>query len=94
MKPFSGEWLHYQAGYVIGRGLQKLGIAGKIAVIQALDRFGYEREWQQNLIANNPNAVLSKHQLREAMAWGAGARAASGAKVSYPAPYPKGSTWT
>ena len=84
---------HYLGGYLWG--LTLLGTPARIRdAIERLDRWAYDREWRQNLKSNTPNAELSAHQLKEAMAWGAGARGAVSLDATYPSPpYPEGSEW-
>lgn len=85
---------HYTAGFLLGLALRPAVEGVRRAAITRLDRWAYEREWAQNLKANHPNPELSAHSLREAMAWGAGARQATGLDQPYPSPpYKEGVTW-
>ena len=93
---FFTDWRsHYTVGYVIGLSLFTLGSAERSKVIDRLDRWAWAREWKQNRASNTPNPVMSKKQQKEAAAWGAGARAATGSDDPYPSPpYEEGYTWT
>ncbi len=85
---------HYFAGWLYGVTMARESVAERKVAIWNLDLWAYNREWQQNLKANHPNAKLSEHQTREAMAWGAGARAAAGVFPPYPSPpYEEGARW-
>ena len=56
--------------------------------IVALDRWAYEREWKQNQEGENPNDPMSDKQIKEAKAWGRGARKARGVNPPFYPPYP------
>ena len=86
---FFKDWRsHYVVGYAYGLTLKTLKLSNdKIEKrIQDLDAWGYKREWEQNLNANNPNDVMSEHQMQEAKAWGKGARKSSGLNPPLPTP--------
>lgn len=83
---------HYTAGYLLGLIMPRDQRAAHIA---DLDRWAWQREWRQNLKANHPNETLSAHQLKEAAAWGAGARQSTGVDTPYPSPpYPTNYEWS
>jgi hypothetical protein len=69
---------HYAAGYALGLVWRFAPTFWRVAQADRLDRWGYDREWKQNLAGQNPNDPMSTHQLAEAFAWGNGFRRASG----------------
>jgi len=71
------ERLHYIGGYLKALPWRFVrGVPRQIDRIREIDQWAFDREWQQNLAGEDVNETLSEHQLREAMAWGHGARAA------------------
>jgi hypothetical protein len=86
---FFNSWKsHYFTGYVYGLLLRFEGDENTRESILALDQWAYEREWAQNQAGQNPNDPMSPHQMEEAAAWGAGARAATKiTDLPYPAAY-------
>ena len=83
---------HYFVGQLYGMTLLTRTLASATRAILDLDRWAHARERKQS--HQEPASPLSPHKLREAMAWGAGARASAGIEVAYPSPpYPEGSTW-
>ena len=82
-------WDHRLVGIAYGLGLRFRSKQRATAAILALDLWAYNREWEQNLLGENPNDPMSPHQLAEARAWGEGARAARGLNPPFPVPpYP------
>lgn len=81
------ERLHWLGGFI--KMLPYLGVGRfqKFAVIADLDRWAFNREWEQNLAGQNPNPLLSDKQLREAKAWGKGGRWALRCWPAYPSCY-------
>ena len=93
MSWFNDYRSHYFLGRVYGLTLLTRTLAAATRAILDLDRWAHAREREQS--RQDPDSPLSEHKLREAMAWGAGARASSGVKVAYPSPpYPEGARWT
>lgn len=86
---FFKDWRsHFTVGYAYGLTLKLVSKEKAIAKIIELDVWGWNREVAQH----DPD--LTPHQIEEAMAWGAGARAARGVNPPFPVPpYPVGSTW-
>jgi hypothetical protein len=93
---FFTDWRsHYTAGLLYGLRLRVIADPWeRRSRLRSFDLWAFDREWRQNLAGKHPNAELSAKQLREATAWGAGARRAAGFDEPYPSPpYPEGVTW-
>lgn len=69
---------HYAAGFALGLIFRFTPKHVRERRALALDDWGWNREWQQNLAGENPNDPMSERQVAEAMAWGDGFRKAAG----------------
>lgn len=84
---FFNSWKsHYFAGWLYGHTLAVFSDEKAAKKIVALDIWGWNREWEQNLAGQNPNDPMSDHQIEEAKAWGKGARKARGVNPPLPTP--------
>jgi hypothetical protein len=81
------ERLHYLGGFFKALPARCVSRSRREQRLTEIDLFGFYREWEQNLKGQNPNVPMSSHQLAEASAWGAGARAVLGHLVPRPAEY-------
>lgn len=92
---FFTDWRsHYAVGFLLGIAMRGLSPELRSGAIQDLDRWGWRRELKQKAKSNTPDDPVSAKQQREAAAWGAGARQATGLAVPYPSPpYPEGAEW-
>jgi len=92
---FTSYRSHYFVGFLRGLTLRGRQDIDARAEIVKLDLWAFDREWRQNLAGKHPDPQLSARQLREAAAWGAGARYAVDLNVPYPTPpYPDGYRWS
>lgn len=87
MSYFNSWKIHFHAGYLYGLTLHFDWDSVAIHKIRELDKWAWQREWEQNLKGKNPNNPMSEHQIKEASAWGAGARKARGLNPPYPKEY-------
>jgi hypothetical protein len=83
------ERLHYLGGFFKALPLRFASRRKRIARIREIDLFGWEREVEQH------DLDLNDHQIREAAAWGVGARdalrlPALAWDLPYPCDYPFG----
>ena len=93
MSYFTSWRFHRDLGRLYGLTLRRLSETERRERILELDRWAHERERKQS--GTKKGEELSTHQTREAMAWGAGARASAGVNgLLYPSPpYREGQTW-
>ena len=88
---FFNNWKsHYAIGFAYGLALRVASKNAAEAEIMDLDIWAWDREWEQNLKGKNPNNPMSEKQVKEARAWGEGARKARGVNPPFPIPpYPE-----
>jgi hypothetical protein len=77
---------HYTAGFLYGVTLRALPKSVAEQEIVELDRWAWAREWKQNQAGQDPNDPMSDRQIKEAVAWGLGARKARGVNPPLPVP--------
>ena len=77
------EWLHFLGGYFKALPWRIAAVGVRHQRVHDVDLYGWAREVAQH----DPD--LNEHQVREAKAWGRGARACLGVDPPYPSPpYP------